>query len=155
MSHAIPKSLHYFIGSWASSLFAAFFHVIFGVAFYEIHNTEMAAFYLAEHSLLERIFHQFAYQMVFVIIYAVFIFIIFSVVGYPLFLLLRNTQWIKFWPTIIVGTAAGVFIPVYFDIPIFLGSDFPNYFWLCGANGAVSAAVGWWVIRRIITSGSI
>lgn len=147
MTEAIPKSSSYFLGSFVSSMIAAFFHVIFGVSVYELHS-QVAEFYLAAHPLSERICHQFIYQMGFVFVYAIFIFIVFLLVGYPLFLLLRNTRWFKPWLAIIVGAAVGTLIPFCFNIPIFLGSDFPNYFWICGANGAVSAAVCCWFIHR-------
>jgi len=146
MLQAIPQSSRYFLGSFIGSTFAALFHVIFGVLFYEMHS-KVAAFYLADHPLAERVFDQFLYQIGFVIVYAVFIFIVFLVVGYPLFLLLRKTHWFRSWLAIIVGATAGIFVAFYFNVPIFLGSDFPNYFWVCGANGAVSAVVCLWFIH--------
>ena len=148
MSQLPLKSSSFFLGSFFGSIVSAFLHVIFGVSFYEIHTTKVAALYLATHSLSERIFGQFLYQMGFVVVFAIPIFIAFFVVGYPLFLFLRNTRWFRLWLAIIGGAATGVIVAIYFNIPIFLPSDFPNYFWLCGVYGAISATVCWWFIHR-------
>jgi len=147
MLQVIPQSSHYLKSSFVGSMFAALFHVFFGISFYEMH-TKVAEFYLANHSLSERVFDQFLYQVGFVIIYGVFIFIIFLAVGYPLFLLLRKTPWFRSWIAIVLGATVGIFVAIYFNVPIFLGPDFPNYFWVCGANGALSAAVCCWFIHR-------
>jgi hypothetical protein len=157
MPQTTLSSSRYFIGSLFGSIFTAASHVIFGVVFFELHNNTDTRGYVSacptceRHYyqaniplLLERIHDQFLYQMLWIAVYAFFTFLIFLIIGHPLFLLLRNNHWIKLWHVVVIGGIIGEFASLYFDVPIFLDSNFPNYYWLCSAYGALCAAIYWW-----------
>ncbi len=160
MTQTTLNSSRYFVGSLFGSIFAAVSHVMFGIVFYELHNNTDTRGYVTacptceRHyyqgsvpSLLERVHDQLSYQMLWIVIYAFLAFLIFIIVGYPLFLLLRNSRCIKLWHVVVIGSIVGIFVSLCFNVPIFLDSNFSNYYWLCSAIGALCGAICWWHIH--------
>jgi len=123
MSPHIPTSNRYLVGSLLASFVGALVLVLFGGS-------------LLEHGTGFKYFP-------FVVFVTPFFFVAFLVIGWPLFFMLRNTRWFRFWPAATVGAAVGVAASALFG-----GPGFHLVTVGFAAVGVLSVAVCWWFIRR-------
>lgn len=130
MSPHAPTSSRYLVGSLLGAFAGAIVLVLAGGS-------------SLEHKVTPRFFP-------FVIFITSFMFVAFVVVGWPLFLLLRDTRWFRFSLAASVGAAVGVAATVLFGGP---GLDLVSLGF--AATGAVSTAVCWWFMAlRLNSSGT-